>query len=77
MSQKKQNRKFNYAQLSKDIWAKRSSYSPALGLKNAAEKAGTSAAALYRLESQSGKPDVDTLISVCNWLDKPIQHYCS
>ncbi len=75
MATAKQNKKFNYASLSKDIWNKRNASKPALGLRGAADEAGISSATLYRLESVSVKPDIDTLTAVCNWLGKPLQNY--
>jgi DNA-binding XRE family transcriptional regulator len=76
MAQKKENKKFNYKLLARDIYNRRSQNTGReMFLEKAAEQAGVSKATLYRLEAEAVKPDIDTLASVCNWIGKPLQYY--
>lgn len=73
---KKINKAFNSKLLASHIWAKRKAES--LSTEAAAKAAGLpNKVLLYRLESQEAEsaPKVDTLVTVCNWLEKPLQTY--
>jgi predicted transcriptional regulator len=72
------NKKYNAAQMTKDIWLKRQqlgSNGEALGVRDAAKVAGIDYGALYRMEAGNESPTLSNLVAVCNWLGKTVQHY--
>lgn len=75
---KNPNKSFQFEKLSKDIWNKRQasgSNGAAIDVRTAADQAGMNYLTLYRMEAGMESPKLENLVSVCNWLGKPLQYY--
>lgn len=67
------NSSFKYATLAKDLFQKRSDED--LSLRTVATKTSIALATIHRMEAGAKKLDIETIISICNWLGKPVQYY--
>lgn len=77
MPQKKTlaNSPFNWKAFAFDILAAREAEGKTF---SAVQKiTGVNVATIHRAEAQYGPVTIDAVISLCNWLCKPIQYYCS
>jgi transcriptional regulator with XRE-family HTH domain len=67
------NKSFRYALLASDIKKKREE--KGITLKQVAAKTKLPLATIHRAEQQGGGMMIETIISLCNWLNEPVQKY--
>lgn len=68
----KQQKEFDYHKFSSAAFEYRMVLG--IGLRNAADQIGTSAATLCRIEKE-GKTEINTILTICDWMNSPLSKF--
>lgn len=67
------NGQFNYAALAHEMTSKRTG--EGLSLRDLSAAVNVPVSSLSRASNTASTLDMETIISICNWLDVPVQHF--